>query len=76
MKKPNGQLHNCLDLKPSQNAIVCLIYRSKIRGKKEVKYKIVGAKVFSMFDVTKAFFHVLLNKLSKLLTAMLAPIGV
>ena len=42
----------------------------------EVSFKLKDAKFFSVFDATKGFFHLPLNEKSKLLTAMLTPLGV
>ena len=42
----------------------------------EVSFKLKDTKFFSVFDATKAFFHLPLNEKSNLLIAMLTPIGV
>ena len=41
-----------------------------------MSFKLKDAKFFSVFNATIGFFHLPLNEKSKLLTAMLTPIGV
>ena len=38
--------------------------------------KLKGARYFAVFDTSKGFFHVPLDKESKILTAMLTPFGI
>ena len=54
--------------------IVCPVCNSSTVG--EVSFKLKDAKFFSVFDATKGVFHLALNETSKLLTAMLTPLGV
>ena len=42
----------------------------------EASFQLKDRKLFSVFDATKVFFHLLLNEKSKPLTAMLTPLGV
>ena len=41
-----------------------------------MSFKLKDTNFFSVFDVTKGFFHLPLNEKSKLLTEMLTPLGV
>ena len=50
------------------------MYNSKTLS--EVEHLLKDAKYFSVFDTNKAFFHVPLSDKSKLLTAMLTPVGI
>ena len=42
----------------------------------DVVHKLKDAKFFAVFNTSKGFFHVPLDKESKLLTAMLTPFGI
>ena len=74
VKKPNGDLRICLDPTNLNKYIVRPVSNSNTLD--EVSFKLKDAKYFSVFDATKGFFHLPLNEKSKLLTAMLTPLGV
>ena len=70
VKKPNGKLHICLnptDLNPYIFRPVC-----SARTLDEIIVLLKDA----VFDSTKGFFHVPLDEASKMLTAMLTPVGI
>ena len=74
VKKPNGKLHICLDptdLNPDIVRPVC-----NARTLDEVITLLKDAVHFAVFDSTKGLFHVPLDEASKLLTAMLTPVGI
>ena len=74
VKKPNGKLHICLnptDLNPYIVRPVC-----NARTLDEIVALLKDAVHFAVFDSTKGFFHVPLDEASKLLTAMLTPVGI
>ena len=71
---PNGKLSLCLDpteLNPYLVRPVC-----NTRTLDEVIALLKDAVHFAVFDSTKGFFHVPLDEASKLLTAMLTPVGI
>ena len=74
VKKPNGSLHICLhptDLNKYIVQPVCNSYTLE-----EIIDKLKGSLFFAIFDTTKGFFHVPMDKKSKLLAAMLTPYGI
>ena len=74
VKKPNGKLHIYLDptdLNPYIVRPVC-----NARTLDEVIVLLKDAVHFTVFYSTKGFFHVPLDEASKLLTAMLKPVGI
>ena len=70
VKKPNGDLRICLDPTNLNTYIARPI--CNLNTFDEMSFKLKDAK----FDATKGFFHLPLNEKSKLLTAMLTPLGV
>ena len=74
VKKPKGDLRICLDPTDLNKYIVRPV--CNLNTLDEVSFKLNNAKFFSVFNATKEFFHLLLNKKSKLLTAILTPIVV
>ena len=74
VKKPNGKLCICLDptdLNPYIVRPVC-----NARTLDEIIVLLKDAVHFAVFDSTKGFFHVPLDEASKMLTAMLIPVGI
>ena len=74
VKKPNGNLHVCLDPTDLNKHIiqpVCNMYTLE-----DIVDKLKGATHFAVFNLTKPFFHVPLDEASRKLTAMLTPIGI
>ena len=74
VKKPNGKLRICLDptdLNPYIVRPVC-----NARTLDEIIALLKDAVHFAVFDSTKVFFHVPLDEASKMLTAMLTPVGI
>ena len=68
VKKPNGKLHICLDPTDLNPYIVRPVCNARTLLKDAVH--------FAVFDSTKGFFHVPLDEASKLLTAVLTPVGI
>ena len=74
VRKPSGKLRVCLDptdLNPHTIHPVC-----NSNTLDDIVHKLCKAKYMAYFDALKGFFHVPLDKNSKLLTAMLTPIRV
>ena len=74
VKKPNAKLCICLDptdLHPHLVRPVC-----NARTLDEIIALLKDVVHFAVFDSTKGFFHVPLNETSKMLTAVLTPIGI
>ena len=74
VKKPNGKLQTCLDptdLNPFIVRPVC-----NARTLDEITALLKDAVHFTVFDSTKSFFHVPLDKALKMLTAVLTPVGI
>ena len=74
VKKPNGKLRICLDptdLNPFIVRPVC-----NARTLDEITALLKDAVHFTVFDSTKGFFHMPLDEASKMLTAMLTPVGI
>ena len=74
VKKPNGSLRICLDPTDLNKEIVRPVCNSQTMD--DVIEKLKNAKYFAVFDRSKGFFHVPLDKKSKLFTAMLTPFGI
>ena len=74
VKKPNGDLGICLNPTNLNKYIVRPV--CNLNTLDEVSFKLKDAKFFSVFDATKGLLHHLLNEKSKLLTAILTPLGV
>ena len=74
VRKPSGKLRMCLDPTDLNPHIICPVCNSNTLD--DIVHKLHKAKYMACFDVLKGFFHVPLDENSKLLTAMLAPIGV
>ena len=74
VKKPNGTLRICLDPTDLNPHIVCPICNSRTLD--DIINLLKDAVHFAVFDSTKGFFHVPMDKASKLLTAMLTPFGI
>ena len=74
VKKLNGKLRMCLDptnLNPYIVRPVC-----NARTLDEIITLLKDAVHFAVFNSTKGFFHVPLDEASKILTAMLTPVGI
>ena len=74
MKKPNGSLHICLDPTDLNKDIVRPVCNSQTKD--DVVHILKDAKYFTIFDTSKGFFHIPLDAESKVLTAMLTPLGI
>ena len=74
VKKPNGNPKVCLDPTDLNKHIICPI--CNMRTLEEIIDMLKGSMYFAVFDSTKSFFHVPLDRESKQLTAMLTPIGI
>ena len=74
VKKPNGTLRICLDPTDLNKEIVHPVCNSQIID--DVVDQLHDAKYFAVFDTSKVFFHVPLDQESKMLTAMLTPVGI
>ena len=73
-KKPNGNLRVCLDPTDLNKHIIRPI--CNMRTLEEIIDMLKGSMYFAVFNSTKSFFHVPLDRESKQLTAMLTPIGI
>ena len=74
VKKPNGKLQICLDptdLNPFIVRPVC-----NARTLDEIIVLLKDAVHFAVFDSTTGFFHMPLDEASKMLTAILTPVGI
>ena len=74
VKKPYGSLRICLDPTDLNKAIIRPVCNSQTMD--DVVHRLKGAKFFAVFNTSKGFFHVPLDKESKLLTVMLTPFGI
>ena len=74
VRKPSGKLRVCLDPTDLNPHIICPVCNSNTLD--DFVHKLCKAKYMACFDALKGFFHVPLDENSKLLTAMLTPIGV
>ena len=73
-RKASGKLRVCLDPTDLNPHIICPVCNSNTLD--DIVHKLQKAKYVACFDALKGFFHVPLDEDSKLLTAMLTPIGV
>ena len=74
VKRPNGKLHIGLDPTDLNSYIVRLVCNARTLN--EVIALLKDVVHFAVFDSTKGFYHVPLDKASKLLTVMLTPVGI
>ena len=74
VKKPNGNLHMCLDLTDLNPHIRHPVCNSRTLD--EIIDLLKDMVHFAVFDSTKGCFHVPMDKASNLLTAMLTPYGI
>ena len=74
VRKPSGKLRVCLDPTDLNPHIIHPVCNSNALD--DIVHKLHKAKYMACFDALKGFFHVPLHENSKLLTAMLTPIGV
>ena len=74
VKKPNGNLRVCLDPTDLNKHIIHPV--CNLRTIEEIIDMLKGSMYFAVFDSTKSFFHVPLDRESKQLTTMLTPIGI
>ena len=74
VKNPNGNLHICLDPTDLNSYIVRPVCNSRTLD--EIINLLKDAVHFALLDSTKGFFHVPMDEASKLLTAMLTPVGI
>ena len=74
VRKPSGKLRVCLDPTDLNPHIIHPVCNSNTLD--DIVCKLHKAKYMACFDALKGFFHVPLDKNSKLLTAMLIPIEV
>ena len=74
VRKPSGKLRVCLNPTDLNPHIICPVCNSNTLD--DIVHKLHKAKYMACFDALKGFFHVPLDENSKLLTAMLIPIGV
>ena len=74
VRKPSGKLRVCLDPTDLNPHIISPVCNSHTLD--DIVHKLCKAKYMACFDALKGFFHVPLDENSKLLTAMLTPIGV
>ena len=74
VKKPSGNLRVCLDPTDLNKHIILPI--CNMRTLEEIIDILKGSMYFAVFDSTKLFFSVPLDRESKQLTVMLTPIGI
>ena len=74
VRKPNGKLRICLDPTYLNPHIIRTVCNSNTLD--NVVHELRKAKYYAVFDAIKGFLHVPLDDKSKLLTAMLTPLGV
>ena len=73
-RKPSGKLRICLDPTDFNPHIIRPVCNSNTLD--DIVHKPRKAKYYGVFDAIKGFFHVSFDDKSKLLTAMLTPLGV
>ena len=73
VKKPDGSLRICIDPQPLNDALQREHYRLPTLD--DVPPNLNNARVFSKLDVKQAYWHVQLDKESRLLTTMITPFG-
>ena len=71
--KNDGMLRICLDPKDLNKAVQCEHY--PLPTIEDIATRLHGAKVFSILDVSKGFWHVLLDEPSSFLTTFHTPFG-
>ena len=74
VRKASGKLRVCLDPTDLNPNIICPVCNSNTLD--NIVQKLHEAKYMACFDALKGFFYVPLDENSKLLTAMLTPMGV
>ena len=74
VKKQNSNLRVCVDPTDLNKHIIHPI--CNMRTLEEIIDMLKGSMYFAVFNSTKSFFHVPLDRESKQLTAMLTPIGI
>ena len=74
VKKPNGTLRVCLDPTDLNKDIIRPVCNAQTMD--NVIHKLKHAKYFAVSNTSKGFFHVPLDKESKLLTVMLTLFGI
>ena len=74
VRKPNGSLRICLDPTDLNKDILTPICNSQTID--DVVHKLKDARYFAVFNTSKGFFHIPLDAESKVLTAMLTPLGI
>ena len=74
VRKPSGKLRICLDPTDLNPHIIRPVCNSNTLD--DIIHKLKHTKHYAVFDAIKGFFHVPLDDKSKLLTAMLTPLGV
>ena len=74
VKKLNGNLRICLDPTDLNPYIVRPVRNARTLD--EIINLLKDAVHFTVFNSTKGFFHVPMDEASKLLTAMLTPVGI
>ena len=75
VKKPNGNLHVCLDLTDLNKSIICPV--CNMRTLEEIIDLLKGSLLLDLlFDSTKSFFHIPIDEAFRQLTVMSTPIGI
>ena len=74
VRKPSGKLRVCLDHTDLNPRIIGPVFNNNTLD--DIVHKLRKEKYMACFDALKGFFYVPLDDSSKLLTAMLTPIGV
>ena len=74
VRKPSGKLRVCLDPTDLNPHIICPVFNSNISD--DIVHKLCKVKYMARFDALMGFFRVPSDKNSKLLSAMLTPIGI
>ena len=74
VRKPSGKLRVCLDPTDLNPHIIHPMFNSNTLD--DIVHKLHEEKYMACFDALKGFFYVPLDENSKLLTAMITPIGV
>ena len=71
--KKDGSVRICLDPNELNKVILCKHHH--IPTLKDISHKFAGMKVFSALDMKHAYWHIPLDKKSKLLTTCNTPFG-
>ena len=72
-QKKNGQMRICIDPRPLNKALKREIFQ--LPTLEEVLPDLVNSRVFSKLDVSKAYWHVIIDEESQKLTTMATPFG-